>query len=220
MRIVTIPVADKYDFLAPNYDDHFCAVRYAEQWDGQVVTDRLGDVRGKSVLDIGCGTGRLLARLRDLGANTLGIDISRSMVEVARARGLRVFQYDIREFEWQQPFDAIVSVSVFNYIEDKASVLKRVWSLLRPGGVFVLSMEAARPRDTAVPRADHAVASPYYALTKDAYSTLLSRSSLLIEDSADLFYFPEFVGGDDPEQPIGFILKARKPATAKRIPLL
>jgi hypothetical protein len=70
LRVITVPVSDKFDSIASTYDEQ---ARYLEQWDGQVLIDMLGDVRGKSVLDIGCGTGRLLCRLRDMGADTTGI---------------------------------------------------------------------------------------------------------------------------------------------------
>ena len=210
MEIVTVPVADKFDTIASTYDDQ---ARYLEQWDGQVLLDMIGDVRGKSVLDIGCGTGRLLSRLRDLGADTVGIDVSGEMVRVARGRGLRVFQRDILEFEWEKPFDLIISVTVFNYIEDKANVLRKVRSLLKPSGGLVLSMEL-QLRDTAVPRGDHAVAAPHFPLTKGTCSRLVLSTGFTVEESRDLLGFDEFRGDGDLEVPVGFILVARKPGCA------
>jgi 2-polyprenyl-3-methyl-5-hydroxy-6-metoxy-1,4-benzoquinol methylase len=72
----------------------------AEDWRVQVGTDgdsnrRLnsapvlwelaGDVRGLAVLDAGCGTGYLSAKLRDRGALVTGVDFVGRMVEIARA---------------------------------------------------------------------------------------------------------------------------------------
>lgn len=61
------------------------------------------------ILDAGCGTGRILGRLMQLGHQGFGIDISKSMVEYARSAhpGLRVEQGDMRDFNLEEQFDII-----------------------------------------------------------------------------------------------------------------
>src|SRR5260221_12982506 len=44
-----------------------------------------GDVRGRAVLDAGCGTGYLTKQLSDRGAKVIGVDFSQRMIEIARA---------------------------------------------------------------------------------------------------------------------------------------
>jgi 2-polyprenyl-3-methyl-5-hydroxy-6-metoxy-1,4-benzoquinol methylase len=46
----------------------------------------LGDVRGKSVLDLGCGSGESVVILAHLGAKVLGIDISPDLIAIAEQR--------------------------------------------------------------------------------------------------------------------------------------
>jgi len=73
-KVQIIPTSEKFDLAASTYDK--IPAKYYAQWDGTFLMDMLGDVSAKSVLDIGCGTGRLLKKLQKLGANTVGIDIS------------------------------------------------------------------------------------------------------------------------------------------------
>lgn len=46
----------------------------------------IGDVAGKSVLDLGCGTGHLSGELQKFGANCIGVDVSERFIELARNR--------------------------------------------------------------------------------------------------------------------------------------
>lgn len=63
-------------------------------WHVRWVASRLGDLRGKAVLDVACGTGEWLEELARRGAIVSGIDISSRAVELARAR---LPDSDIRE---------------------------------------------------------------------------------------------------------------------------
>ncbi len=80
--------------LAPDYGRHFgdLAARYDELRSGPSddaieALVREGDLRGRRVLDVGCGTGRMAATLAErYGATVSGIDPSVEMLEVARDR--------------------------------------------------------------------------------------------------------------------------------------
>ncbi|HEX5271678.1 MAG TPA: methyltransferase domain-containing protein, partial [Gemmataceae bacterium] len=50
-----------------------------------VLWELAGDVRGLVVLDAGCGTGYLSAKLRDRGSHVTGVDFAGRMIEIARA---------------------------------------------------------------------------------------------------------------------------------------
>lgn len=208
-KVQIISTSEKFDLAAPAYDNTLN--RYFEQWDGRALINMLGDVSEKFILDIGCGTGRLLKKLQGLGANTVGIDISKQMVEKARSKSLLVFQTDINQFEWREPFDIILSVLTFNYIEDKATAFEKIWSLLKSGGIFVISSDL-QVEDTVARRGNELVAAKYFPLSQEHYCELLKQTGYEIEASSYLFWSEEFKDYCKPDIPIGFTIKARKPS--------
>ena len=73
------------------------------------VVERLGpDCR--SVLEPGCGSGRMLAALAAHGLEVLGIDTSEAMLALARARGAEVVRADMTDFDLGRRFDGALSV--------------------------------------------------------------------------------------------------------------
>lgn len=203
---VTIPVPEKFDLIANTYDD--TPPEYYGQWDGPALMDVIGDVTGKRILDVGCGTGRLLERLRDAGAAVTGIDVSRRMVEQARRRGLNVFHSDITAFETDECFDVVVSVLTFNYIENKASALHTIHSLLETRGRLVIASDE-QTEDTAVPRGKEAVTAPYFPCSKDEYKDLLKQSGFCVEKTVDLLWAEQY-GSDQAGDAVGFIIQGTK----------
>jgi trans-aconitate 2-methyltransferase len=106
------------------------------------VLERLPLRGDESVLDAGCGSGRvtrmLLDRLPD--GRVVAVDSAPSMVEHAReALGDRatVFQANLTELELDEPVDAVFSNAVFHWVPDHRRLFERMFAALRPGGVIV-----------------------------------------------------------------------------------
>lgn len=106
---------------------------------GLAVLDRL-ELRGdETVLDAGCGTGRvtraLLERLPE--GRVVAVDASPAMVEMARdALGQRaeVRVADLLELDQTEPVDVVFSTATFHWIADHDALFARVHAALRPGG--------------------------------------------------------------------------------------
>lgn len=123
----------------------------------------LGDIRGLSVLDIGCGPGRHAAHLaRTYGAQVDGVDASLSQIERARTRypdvpGLRLVHADVVEhLGTAAPYDVIYSLSTLHFL-DPHRLLPALATALRPGGRLcftVLHTNSAGdgPTSTVTPR--------------------------------------------------------------------
>ena len=117
------------------------------------------DLKGKRVLDLGCGTGRdvyALAQLVGEEGFVVGVDMTEEQLEVAN----RYNEYHTEKFGYKKSnvsflqgyierldelglepasFDVIVSNCVVNLSPDKDSVLRGVYQLLKPGGEFYFS---------------------------------------------------------------------------------
>lgn len=104
-------------------------------------------LRGKTVLDLGCGYGWHCKYAASQGARAvLGIDASRQMLEVAKARNADpVIQYrvcSIEEYGYPpEEFDLVVSNLALHYIADLDGVYQKVYRTLKPGGVFLFNIE-------------------------------------------------------------------------------
>ena len=106
------------------------------------VLDRL-DLRGdETVLDAGCGSGRVTRLLleRVPRGRVIAVDGSASMVTAAREAlppGVEVFQSDLVEVAVPEPVDAVFSNAVFHWIADHDALFARVHAALEPGGQLV-----------------------------------------------------------------------------------
>jgi SAM-dependent methyltransferase len=103
-----------------------------------------GDVRGKNVLDVGCGPGRHACALLDCGARVTGIDISEEMLGVARERaGGRghFFQADFEKVKFPRAsFDLITASLCLMYSRELPPVFKNFRAWLKRGGRLVFSI--------------------------------------------------------------------------------
>jgi ubiquinone/menaquinone biosynthesis C-methylase UbiE len=153
-------VERQYD-RASKYYDAFSSVvlggllraeRYRER-----AIELLGDVRGATVLDVGCGTGRnfglLVPRVGEDG-RVIGLDYSQGMLRVARRRvtrhkwrNIRLISGDASKLDGvDEPVDALISVWCFGLVEDLELVLNRAIGIVRPGGsVSIMVFVRSRP---------------------------------------------------------------------------
>jgi 2-polyprenyl-3-methyl-5-hydroxy-6-metoxy-1,4-benzoquinol methylase len=100
---------------------------------------------GARVLDAGCGTGRVAARLADLGFDVVGVDVDEAMIEVARELrpDLRWVVSDLATLDLPEPagrFDAAVlagNVLPFVEVEELPTVAARLAAVLVPGALVV-----------------------------------------------------------------------------------
>lgn len=102
--------------------------------------------KNNTVLDIGCGTGRLT---RQLDFKTkYGMDISPAMLEVANGKDddINYFEADMKDFRVNKEFDMIVAtVDVLNYLKDEEEfirTLKNIHDHLDDDGVFIFDIHS------------------------------------------------------------------------------
>src|SRR4051794_25418239 len=108
------------------------------------VLDRLPLAGHETVIDAGCGSGRvteaLLERLPE--GRVIGVDASADMLAAARERlgedpRVSLVQADLVELALAEPADAVLSTATFHWIADQAGLYRALRAALRPGGRLV-----------------------------------------------------------------------------------
>src|SRR5699024_10846946 len=103
-----------------------------------------------NIVDLGCGTGEITVRLKELGYHITGVDVSEDMLAIANAKALHQHQsvtfvhQDIRNLEGFDHIDLCVSYcDVMNYITDMndiEQVFQKVYNCLSNHGTFIFDV--------------------------------------------------------------------------------
>lgn len=113
-----------------------------KRW-GKGVLDRLSLQGDETVLELGCGSGRDSERLLEAlpHGRLVAVDGSRQMLDQLRKRlpdedaRVEVLHRDLRErFDFDGPFDAVVSVATLHWLPDHQHVFDELARVVRPGG--------------------------------------------------------------------------------------
>jgi|SRR5271166_1946563 len=114
---------------------------------GEELVERLGITAGLKVLDLGCGDGTTALPAARLGANVLGVDIARNLVE---AGNRRVQEHSLTNIRFQegdatdlaaledQTFDLVVSIFGAMFAPKPFDVAREMVRVTRPGGRIVM----------------------------------------------------------------------------------
>src|SRR5262245_41863476 len=124
---------------------------------GEALVERLGITKGLKVLDLGCGDGTTALPAAKLGADVLGVDIARNLVEAGNRRAAKHGLTNCRFQEGDasnlqelpdQAFDLVVSIFGAMFAPKPFEVAKEMVRVTRPGGRIV--MGSGIPKDRAL----------------------------------------------------------------------
>lgn len=119
-----------------------------QRWARELI-EKLSLTGTEELLDIGCGDGKVTAEIAGLlsGGRILGIDNSKSMIELANTRyppeahpNLTFTLLDAVDMSFPSSFDVVFSNAALHWVKDHRPVVKSIHACLRPGGRILLQM--------------------------------------------------------------------------------
>jgi trans-aconitate 2-methyltransferase len=140
-------------------------------WGVQVV-ERLRLGGGETVMDAGCGTGRLTALLLERlpRGRVLAVDLSQNMLEEARARlkprfagRVEFVRSDLASLPFGEAFDGVFSTAAFHWVPEHPRLFRGLYESLKPGGWLVAQCGGGSNIARLMRRASVLMASEPYA---------------------------------------------------------
>jgi 2-polyprenyl-3-methyl-5-hydroxy-6-metoxy-1,4-benzoquinol methylase len=128
-------LASGYDQAKARNDAYYAALK-------SLIAGAVPPAQRGRVLEVGCGTGQILASLQSRSG--VGIDLSPAMIEVARSRwrdrtDLRFEVMDAAEAARLGPFDAVISSDVLEHVEDWSAAVTAMVRAAAGGAVIVIT---------------------------------------------------------------------------------
>jgi SAM-dependent methyltransferase len=108
-----------------------------DKWEFNVAIELLGEARPGSLLEIGCGEGYFLEKVRHAIHAVEGIDVNQAALEKCRAKNIHVIEGDVLSLE--KAYDMIVMFEVLEHLENARAIIEKSVHLLNPGGHLVIA---------------------------------------------------------------------------------
>ena len=100
--------------------------------------------RGLRVFDVGCGSGRFLRILKDLGHDPVGMDLSEAAVATATQSGVVAYSGRVDSpadlDRAGKDFDVVTALDVLEHTFDPSQILRQLVAVVRPGGCLIASV--------------------------------------------------------------------------------
>jgi trans-aconitate methyltransferase len=184
------------------YDEkHDFVSKYAEK-----LVEQVNSGSDQTILDLGCGTGKLSIDLARNGARVVGLDMSEEMIRKAKSTypSMEFFVADARKMEYIDYFDTVFSNAVLHWIKDQKTLLQAIWRALKPGGHFICEFgayhciyqiqSAFREEYEA---AGYVYEDPFFYPTSNEYSDMLREAGFEIVKVIDFDRPTPLVDGEN-----------------------
>ena len=170
-----------------NWDPNLYEASHSYVWKlGSDLVDLSNLEEGMSVLDLGCGTGHLTNQIHLSGATVLGIDNSKSMISQAKNNypHLNFVLGDATQLSFQDQFDVVFSNATLHWIKKPKSVVKGIYSALKPNGKLVAEFGGEGNVQLVVNALSHELGTnminPWYFPSVEEYAKLLNSQGLRV----------------------------------------
>lgn len=136
-----------YNRVAEDYDQRYRGAEglYYRLLETDLLFSMLPDIKDKTILDVGTGTGRFVFEFVDRAAKAIGIDISERMIDIAtskvgRKSNVEFYVMDVRSLNFPENyFDMTISAGAFEFIRDLTFFFRKIYRILKPKGQFIFT---------------------------------------------------------------------------------
>ncbi|MCD4758332.1 MAG: 2-isopropylmalate synthase [Arcobacteraceae bacterium] len=101
------------------------------------VVELLNPQENENILDLGCGEGTLALEIKKSGADVIGVDLSKNMVEKTKTKGIDAFVMSATSLDFENQFDAIFSNAVLHWVKDSEIAIQKINKALKKDARFV-----------------------------------------------------------------------------------
>lgn len=139
VKVKILSSAKGYNLAASVYDKK---EGYLNSFEKGRISGVLGDLKGKKVLDVGAGTGRLTVELARAGAEVTALDVSEEMLKVLKRKNAQI-ETVVGEAEdllfGDNIFDFVTAAFLVVHLKDPISFFNEVYRVLKVGGKFLVT---------------------------------------------------------------------------------
>ncbi|NMC51352.1 methyltransferase domain-containing protein [Candidatus Kuenenbacteria bacterium] len=176
-----------YDLYAPFYDKKLAYLDSFEQFH---LLPNLKDIKGKTILDVGAGTGRLTLRLAEKGADVTAIDISPEILKILKKKNnkIKTMVADAESLPFpDNSFDIIVAAFLIVHLKDPKYFFTESYRVLKPGGILAITnINQKRPPELETGKGKIIIESYYHRpeqVLEDLKNNLFTiTKNILIKD--------------------------------------
>ena len=146
-------IRDHWNLIASGYQKDrnlsFDDIEYALGYARESELNLIGDVKGKKVIELGCGGGENSIILAKKGAICTGVDISSEQLKYAKNLSkehkvrIKLIKGDIEDITMidDSVFDIAISIFALDWMQDLNAAFKEAYRILKPNGIFVFSTQ-------------------------------------------------------------------------------
>jgi SAM-dependent methyltransferase len=114
----------------------------SKKWEKQKkIVEKLSRRPVESILDVGCRTGDFLMHFPQ-GIRREGVELSGHYAEVARKRGLTIYNDQLEKVDFRACYDLVSSFAILEHLEDPLVFLDKLSGILNPSGLLVVLIPA------------------------------------------------------------------------------
>ncbi|MBO8180439.1 MAG: class I SAM-dependent methyltransferase [Archaeoglobus sp.] len=153
MYLTPVPSQEKIEdyYTLKKYYPHILGNYFIEKFELAITKELkiLSNMLPGKILDVGCGSGKIIAVLEKLGWDVYGIDLSSRAIENAKKRGLKkVYVGELTNFHFPKKyFDVVLMRHVIEHIHNPNDYLSHINKILKDDGLLIISVPNINSRE-------------------------------------------------------------------------